>query len=371
MCRVATVGVALALGALSCASALPAQAPGRDAIDARVLLARAESLQHLVDLRDSAVRRAAYRQRLARRFSAGDVTVLLAGAPDASAGERVAARAAELLDGLGAVPRAFVASRVTISTAAEGADSVIRAEGLTGRARVNADLGLAPDTLSGPFIVGIALARAYRETLDTAWRSWAPADLALGWIEAREGVAARRDLMGGAVRSGALCLAGEAAQCRLWLGLDRDAHPFRARYQPGDLRRLISARWWEGEPGREIARECVGGSDEACVRFAESGRFLDSIPAGMQARGSLLRAVHRLHGAAAVARALADTSGSIGERLARAAGVGEDSLVAEWRAWLLTSGAGRHVTADLADGLPVAIFGALLLVAALRSGRWR
>jgi hypothetical protein len=91
----------------------------------------------------------------------------------------------------------------------------------------------------------------------------------------------------------------------------------------------------------------------------------------MTARGSLLRAVRVVHGAAALRRALADTSGSVGVRLARASGVSEDSLLAEWRAWLLTGGGGRRVTADFADGVPVALLGALLLLAAARSGRWR
>ncbi len=369
MCRVAAATLALALGAVAPLHPVLAQRAG--AVDARVLLVRAESLQHEVDLRAAAAGRATYLQRVAHRFSAGDVTVLLAGPAGQTAGARVAAGAAALIDSLAVVPRAFLLSHIVVATGAEGTDSVLRAEGLSGRTRVPADISAGLDTLSARFVVAAVLARAYRGTLDAAWRSWAPADLTLGWRDAREGAAARRDLMSGAVRAGALCLAGEAAECRRWLGLDSDGDPFRMRYTPGDLRRIIAARMWEYQPNREAARECVGGSDEACVRFAEAGTFVDSIPAGVQARGSLLQAVGALHGRAALARALADTSGFVGERLARASGVSEGSLVEEWRTWLLTSGGRHHVTGDLGDGLPVAFFGAFLLLAAARSGRWR
>jgi hypothetical protein len=258
-----------------------------------------------------------------------------------------------------------------VAAAAAGVDSVLQDEGLSRRERVAADFGPTPDTLTGGFVLAVALAGAYRTTLDATWRTWAPGDLTMGWLEARDGEAARRELLGGDVRVGARCLEGEVAQCGLWLGLDGGAHPFRTRYAPGELRRIVAARFWEYEPNWETARDCVHGSDEACLRFAESGPFVDAIPAPMTARGSLLRAVRVVHGAAALRRALADTSGSVGVRLARASGVSEDSLLAGWRAWLLTGGGGRRVTADLADGVPVALLGALLLLAAARSGRWR
>lgn len=369
MCRIVAPLLALTLGAG--APALRAQASRGRIADARAMLARAESLQAQIELRDSLGRRALYRQRLARRFSAGEVTVLLAGAADEAVGTRVAARGWALLDTLGALPRGFLASRVVVASAAAGVDSVLREEGLSSRERVAADFGPRPDTLTGGFVVAITLARAYRATLDATWRNWAPGDLTLGWLEARDGEAARRELLGGEVRVGAKCLEGDIAQCGLWLGLDGEAHPFRMRYGPGELRRIVAGRSWAFEPNWQTARDCVQGSDEACVRFAESGRFVDAIPARVPARGSLLRAVRALHGAAALRRALADTSASVGARLARASGTSTDSLLAEWRAWLLTGGGRRRVTADVADGVPVALFGALLLLAAARSGRWR
>ncbi len=368
MCRV--VGVVLALVAAG-APAMEAQVPRPRAADSGPLLARAESLLAQITLRDSLARRAMERQRAARRFDAGDVTVLLAAAAHQVVGARLAARGAALLDSLGVLPRGFLTSRVAVALEASAVDSVLRAEGLAGRKRVPADFGTPPDTLNGGFVLAMAMAQAYDGTLDAGWRSWAPRDLTLGWLEARDGEAARRELLSGETRTGAKCLEGEIVQCGLWLGVGREAHPYRIRYSPAELRRIVSGRTWEYESNWQTARDCVHGSDEACVRFAETARFMDSIPARVQARGSLLRAVRVLHGATALQRALADTSGPVGQRLARASGVTEDSLIAEWRAWLLTGGGGQRVRADVADAMPVVIVGALLLFAAARSGRWR
>jgi hypothetical protein len=369
MCKVAAALVGLAVGVGM--PGLRAQNPRASVGGARALLARAESLQAQLARRDSLAGRAVYHQHLGRSFSAGDLTVVLAGTADAAVGNRVAARGVALLDTLGALPRGFVASRVVVAQSAAGVDSVLQAEGLSDRRRVEAFFGPRVDTLTAGFAVASALARAYRETLDTMWRSWGPADLALSWMEGRDGVAARRDLLAGGNAVGAQCLEGAVAQCGQWLGLDPEVHPFRVRYRPADLRRILAGRQWQYGPARQVARECVEGSDEACVQYAESGPFVDPVPAGLTARASLLRAVRVLHGASSLRSALADSSGSIGARLARAAGVSEDSLLAEWRTWLLTGGGKRRVSATLADGVPVAFFGALLLLAAARSGRWR
>jgi len=369
MCRAA--GLALALSVVAGGAALRAQLPRGSTPHARALLARAESLETQLARRDTLNRRASERQRVARRFGAGDVVVLLGGVADEAVGAKVAAAGAALLDSLGILPVGFVRSRVVVAYDAAGVDSVARAEGLVGRARVLADFGRPVDTLAGGFVLASALVRAYQEGLDSTWRSWAPGGLSLDWKEGREGEAARLDLLTGNERVGARCLAGEISRCALWLGVDRDAHPFRTRYAPDELRRVVASSGWTYGANATAARDCVQGSDDACVRFAESDRVIDATPAGGSARGSLLREIWAVHGRAALGRALADTSGSVAERLARAAGLSEDALLVEWRAWLLTGGGGKRVTAEVADALPVVVFGALLLFAAARSGRWR
>ena len=370
MCKVVAVALALVTG--GACSALRAQGARDELSRSRALLARAESLKAELDRRDSVARRLQYRERLARRFTAGALTVLLPDTVAEAIGERVAGDAAALLDSLETVPQSFISSRVVVAFGTAGVDSVLRAEGLSSRASMNADFGPRIDTLTGGFVAAAAVAGAYWSALDRLWRSWAPSGLTLDWLDAREGAEARRQLMAGETRVAARCLEGAMSQCSEWLGLDPEAHPYRVRYTPNELRRTLKVLMQQFGPNSRIATECIGGSDEACVSYFESTRFsLDPIPASMSARGSLLRTVRALHGAADLRRALTDTLGSVGQRLSRASGVSEDSLLAEWRRWLLTGGRWRHVTGDPKDALPVAVFGALLLVAAARSGRWR
>ena len=369
MCRRAVVWLALAT--LGGASAARTQGVPRKDHGARGLLARAESL--LADARraDSADRWRAQEQRRARRFDAGDVTLLLPGTVGRAAGRVVVASAAAYLNDLGAVPEVFLRRHVLVTLLATDVDVTLKTEGLLGRATIGIDLPLVPDTLVAGWSVAAAVVRAYEATLDRAWQDWLPTDLSLGWRVAADGPAAVRALMEGDTRAGAKCLEGEVARCRLWLGLDDDPDPFQARYEPGEIRHLVAQREWFYEPERADAEQCVAGSDDACLRFAEGTRFVPRIPAGAAARRSLLRAVRALHGPDALLRALADTSGSLGQRLARVARVPEDSMVAEWRSWVMTEGGQARVTAGVGDALPVLAFVGLLLLAATRGGRWR
>ncbi len=367
MCRAAVLPLAL-LAATS--SAALAQASRAGATDPAVLLARAESLRAVLARQDSATQASAGVPRRAMRFDSGPLTVLLPGTAGDATGRRIAARAVALLDDMGAVPAAFVSSRVVVSSYATSADAVLRAAGLAGRIRLRTDAGQRPDTLTDDWQIATSIGAAYRATLDDEWTAWLPWNLGIGWKTGREDVAAVRELMAGQTRAGARCLAGEAAGCRLWLGLDRDANPYATRFTPPELRALMAVRYYYGGAAG-LVRNCLSGSDEACVRAASRGDLLPPIPAGYSARASLLRAVRERHGAAALQRALADTAGSLGDRLARATGVGLDSLVSAWRTWVLTEGGRARVRADVREALPVVVFGGLLLFAAAWSGRWR
>jgi hypothetical protein len=360
--------VALLLALVGIAHVARAQSGSGGVGRASALLARANSLWVQLARRDSAAQQRTYGARLARRFDAGPVVVLLPGSAGTETGWRVAAGARDFLDG--AIPATFVAARVAIASAATGVDSVLGMEGLAGRTRIMADIAARPDSLANGWAVAGALAGAYRETLDTTWRAWLPFDLTLGWTMRRDGNAAVRDLMGSDTRSGADCLGGSVAACRLWLGLDADTNPFRSRYRPEELRKEIGSRSFVLSYTVALARQCKAGSDEACVRAAAAG-LLPAVPAGRASRGSLLAFVRAHRTAGALVTALADSSGSIGQRLARATGMPEDSLVGAWRIWLLTGGGMPRVTASVRDALPVVIFAALLLLAASWSGRWR
>ncbi|MFI5281311.1 MAG: hypothetical protein ACHQU1_12515 [Gemmatimonadales bacterium] len=345
-----------------------AQVPGAAATAPRARLARADSMWAEILPRDSLRRGHVDLARRASRFDAGPLTVLLPASVGMETGRRVASGAKGYLDGT--IPPEFVGSRVVVALAATGVDSLVRAAQLSSRARVMVDVGAQPDSLADGWAVAAALANDYRATLDTSWREWLPPAAALGWTLRRDGLAAVQELMRGDTRSGADCLAGVVAACRVWLRLDPDTDAYTARYRLADLRRQIVGRWFTSAAWRTLAQVCTAGSDESCLRLASLG-LVPAIPAGFSPRGSVLAFVRAQQPPGTIARALADTGGSVGDRLARVGGVPEDSLVTAWRIWLLTGGGQRRVTADLGDALPVALFGGLLLLAAARSGRWR
>lgn len=350
------------------AAAARAQAPVRGAPRARALLARADTLVADLARRDSLARQRTHGERLARRFDAGPLTVLLPGAVGTETGRRIAAGARDMLEG--AVPDEFVRGHVVIAAAAAGVDSVLRAEGLASRAAVGAEVAARPDSFADGGAVADPLAAVFRETLDTTWRAWLPFNLPLRWTIRRNGQGAVRDLMRADTRTGAECLGGSVVACRLWLGLDADTNPYRSRYRPDELRRMIASRWFAWGDALALSRRCQAGSDEACIGAAARG-LLPAVPAGLESRGSLLAFVRTRRPPGALTEALADSSGAVGERLAAAAGMPEDSLVKAWRIWLLTGGGLPRVTADVRDALPVVFFAGLLLLAASRSGRWR
>jgi len=360
----ALIALTVSVGAPSAAAQ---GAPGRSSV--RALAARADSLEALVARQDSAAKRTRYDELRAQRFDAGDVTVLIPAVVGEGTGRRIAAGAEAYLDSMGGIPPAFVRSVVSIAYATAGSDSVLRAGGLGGRRRLMVDVPARPDTFADGWAVAIVIARAYTESLNEEWRAWLPADLGIGWKHGREDAAAVRDLAAGETRVGTECLGGRPAACRLWLGLDREPDAYVARYTPAEIRRIVALRPLVEYLGPTAAR-CIEGSDEECLRFARGGQ-LPAVPAGFSALRSMLREIRVLHGAEALRRALSDTAGALGQRLAGAAGISEDSLVVEWRAWLLTGGGHPPVSAGAREAMPVLLFGGLLLLAAARSGRWR
>jgi hypothetical protein len=106
------------------------------------------------------------------------------------------------------------------------------------------------------------------------------------------------------------------------------------------------------------------------VAIARETREPAPVPADGFARRSLLRAIHDIYGAPALAAALADTAGAIGTRLARATRVSEDTLVLAWRRRVLGLAAFGS-RAGAREAMPALLFAGLLLLAAAGSGRWR
>jgi hypothetical protein len=91
---------------------------------------------------------------------------------------------------------------------------------------------------------------------------------------------------------------------------------------------------------------------------------------GADARFTLVHLALRLGRREAYHRLLADTLASVGARLAAAAGMSEDSLVARWRAEII---AARPVPVEMPSWAFVIALGWMVFFAGcgLRSSRWR
>ena len=362
--------VTAAVLSLAHAAPLVAQGPLRGPARDRVLLTRAESLLTWATARDSAVlaaRRLAWRARLTE---AGGLVLVVPSVVPAENARRSLDSAQSLLREFGGIPEAFPRSLVIYSNRALDTGAVLATPAL--RARTRAQVSLGQDTSGSWTVDGWNVAesvmQAYRASLDVDWRDWLPADFGLGRWERYQALSAYRALTESPWSVGARCVAGESAGCRLWLGLDRDSAPYTARYAASELRSYFttgSPWWWVRRSERGVA--CTNGEDAACVEFAAHEQRPEPVPAEAAARGSLLRSVHALHGPAAVARALADSAGSLGDRLARAVGIREDSLVLEWRYWVLTRGGRPRDRSFASEAAPVLLAAGLLLFVATRS----
>jgi hypothetical protein len=353
------------------AARLGAQVPPGATARERALLARADSLYGQLEARQARVAQAQREQSRGRLAESGGLAMVVAGTVPVAEALHALDSARVVLGAFGGVPEAFGRSVVVVFQDATDTGIALRADAVRDRRRVPVT-GIV-QSVSGPrwsvnglLIAGI-IARAYRASLDPDWRAWLPWDYGFGPWDRENAWAAFWALTRSPWAVSASCLAGAPAGCRLWLGVDRDTAPYEARFSAGELRQtIVEAVRWSAERV-ESGRSCLDGADAACYAFVRETRFASAYPADETGRRSVIRAVQVLHGAGAVARALADTAGGIGERLARASGIGEDSLMLEWRYWVLTRG-GRPADRNLlADAGPALLLAGLLLAAARRS----
>lgn len=362
-------GVA-AVGALLCAGALGAQVPPGATARERVLIQRADSLYGLVESQQARETAAERERARARLVESGGLAIAVAGTVPTAEALRALDSAAAVLHDFGGVPERFVRSLVVVFQDATDTESALRSPTVRDRRRVAVSgiiqSGGPHESISGGLLAGV-IARAYRDSLDPEWRAWLPWEYGFGPWGRDAALTAFSSLARSSWAVSARCLAGDAAGCRLWLGVDRDSAPYEARYTAAELRESMSqgAKWLAERSAS--GRSCLGGMNAACYAFARETGYTKPFPADDAGRRSLIRAVWALHGAVAVAGALADTAGGIGTRLARASGVGEDSLMLEWRYWVLTRGGRPSVRGLLADAAPAVLLAGLLLAAAWRS----
>ncbi len=368
----------LALGAavgLVCAGALRAQVPPGATPHERALLARAESLVAQVETRRERQRQEDRERSRARLVESAGLAVVVPGQASPDQVLRSLDTAARFLQGFGGVPDGFARSVVVVLANATDTAAVLASPVVQGRQRVRIGGIQRTETAHGASVLNVpalamatAIATAYRDTRDADWREWLPGDLGVGPWTRSAAWGAFESLSRGTLAVGARCLDGEVQGCRLWLGVDRDSSRFQARYTANEIREFVG-RYAQWETRRSTAaQQCLGGADSACFEYAtEKHHPISPFPADEGGRRSLVRAVGALHGSEAIGRALADTAGSVGDRFARASGVSEDSLLREWRYWVLTRGRRPQDRELLADALPSILLAGLLLAAARRS----
>lgn len=367
--------VAAVLAALAWSAAAAAQVPPGATAEERALLVRADSLWSQVQVRVERKRQADRERFRGRLVESAGLAVVVPGRTLADQAARGLDTVRAMLRGFGGVPEGFERSVVVVLANATDTALALAAPIVRGRQRVSIG-GIQQSATKGggttvnlpALAVATAIAWAYRETRDADWRTWLPPDCGVGPWTRNATWNAFESLTRSPWGAGSRCLAGDVRGCRLWLGLDRDSSPFRARYDANELRDFFDryGRWMaERSPA---GRDCLSGAGTACIEYAREGHHpLSPIPADETGRRSLVRAVLALHGPGSLGRALADTAGSVGERFARAAGIGEDSLVREWRYWVLTRGGRPEDRNLLADAAPGLLLAGLLLAAARRS----
>ena len=170
------------------------------------------------------------------------------------------------------------------------------------------------------------------------------------------------------------CFAGALDACRDALSLTDSAGLIARWYGPAERRLLVITRlsgfFNRGTQQAEF-RSCAAGSDSACADLLESiapGNVPSPLDHG--ARYALVATAIAVGGPETFSRLLAAPGGPIGSRLAEAARLSEDSLVARWRADVLAARP-KPVSLPPWGGWIALVWAGVFMGCALRSSRWR
>ena len=167
------------------------------------------------------------------------------------------------------------------------------------------------------------------------------------------------------------CYDGDVAGCRAALGLLDGHDPVAVWFDARERRALVQRRTVvELRTVRAAADACLTGkSDAGCLEVLHAVEFLEP-PLSIEARHSLARLALAAGGRAAYGRLQRSVGRPLSERLAIAAALPSDSLMARWRSTIL---AARPKAVTLAArGAWIALGWAVVFgLLALRSTRWR
>lgn len=171
------------------------------------------------------------------------------------------------------------------------------------------------------------------------------------------------------------CIAGDAPQCLVMLGLGVQGYFIDELYSPEERQLLVRRQYTRFSAfGQEVA-DCRKGSFEACDAALHG--YVDrwhnqswGIPVLSDVNASLLWYAMQVGGEGAWGRLLDHADEEPLAALAAAAGMNADALAAGWRNWLMEQHPESH--AGLGSLTLGALFWTLLLITfAARSTRWR
>lgn len=211
--------------------------------------------------------------------------------------------------------------------------------------------------------------------LDRGLRNWLGAVVVPRFDSGPGHAAVYVELVTAPSRAARRCYSGDRVACSDALSLGDMTDP-ATRWYGADERRALAAMEYDspfaGARRREqAAHACEQGSDSICLELLRAlppGRLPP--PLDYQARLTLLETAVRLGGPETFRRLLAIPAGLMGQRIAAAAGVSEDSLVGRWRTDVL---AARPTPVSLPRrGAWVALAWIVVFgTCGLRSSRWR
>ena len=166
------------------------------------------------------------------------------------------------------------------------------------------------------------------------------------------------------------CYGGDLGACARALALESSEQPLSLWFTIDEQRRVIlnyRSRRIRSEPDY-IA--CTDGDDASCTALLVEHPYLIRTPLAHTARESILRVALEVGGDGTMGRLIRADPGSVGEQLARATRVSQDSLVAVWRARILAAEPGSTTLTRVAGWTAFAWI-LVITVIATRSTRWR
>lgn len=171
-------------------------------------------------------------------------------------------------------------------------------------------------------------------------------------------------------RAARLCLQGDVPSCGDALAITELDEPLTVWYGPEERRRLVERRRKHRRIQSARVDDCMeGGDDAACLDILRSFPMISLMPLGSSARRMLVNAAVELGGDGAYARLIEAQAATLERRVAAAARLGSDSVLAVWRSAVLSSRPQRSpVTGTL---LWTAVWVVVLGFVATRSTRWR